>query len=203
MNLLFKKQKNGQQASFINEEIGKSTYINIDSNSELSKQIKIINLQKEDLVMLASLKPIIQANIEGIVSQFYKNLEHEGSLMNIIEDNSSVERLKQTLMVHIQEMFDGRIDQLFIDKRMKIAHIHFKIGLLPKWYMCAFQDLLLSLIALINKHIHQQEESTKAMEAITKILSLEQQLVLDAFQQENEQMYKKTGAGKRQAAPSN
>ncbi len=190
MQLGFKKRNDSSKGTFIDETLAGNTRLNIDHHQDLKKQIKMINLQKQDLVVLASLKPFVQEKIHTIVAQFYRNLEHESSLMGIIESNSSVDRLKKTLLVHIQEMFDGKIDDEFIDKRLKIAHIHFKIGLQPKWYMCAFQDLLLSLISIIDEKIQAKEESRKAIEAVTKIMSLEQQLVLDAFQQENETTYR-------------
>ncbi|WP_053220297.1 globin-coupled sensor protein [Virgibacillus senegalensis] len=188
--MLFKNKK-ATNKTFIDETLINNTYLKVDHHPDLMKQLKMINLEKQDLLVLASLKPFVQKNIHGIVDQFYRNLEYEGSLMNIIESNSSVERLKKTLLIHIQEMFDGKIDDNFIEKRLRIAHIHFKIGLQPKWYMCAFQDILLSLIAIINQNIDSKEDSLKAIQAVTKILSLEQQLVLDAFQAENEATYRK------------
>lgn len=162
----------------------KEVFINVDKGSSFEKQIFMVNLTKEDLVYLKKIKPYVTENIDEIVSRFYKNLEHESSLMNIIEQNSSVERLKQTLTRHIQEMFDGQIDQDFYHKRFKIAHIHFKIGLEPKWYMCAFQDLLNSLMGILNKTIDEKAEFFEAVSATSKILNLEQQLVLDAYHQE-------------------
>ena len=71
----------------------------------------------------------------------------------IINNNSTIDRLKHTLKQHISEMFDGIIDQSYIQKRIRIAHVHVKIGLQTKWYMCAFQDLLLSLSTIIEKNI--------------------------------------------------
>ena len=104
--------------------------------------------------------------------------------MHIIQDNSSVERLKKTLRIHISEMFAGVIDESYVAKRIKIAQVHLRIGLQPKWYMAAFQDLLLSIMDLFAQHIQDFKEYQTAVKATTKILNLEQQLVLDTFQNE-------------------
>ncbi|SER83717.1 heam-based aerotactic trancducer [Gracilibacillus ureilyticus] len=183
MRKLFKKEKK-EMRTLASIDDTKEVFINVDKGSSFEKQIFMVNLTKEDLVYLKKIKPYVTENIDEIVSRFYKNLEHESSLMNIIEQNSSVERLKQTLTRHIQEMFDGQIDQDFYHKRFKIAHIHFKIGLEPKWYMCAFQDLLNSLMGILNKTIDEKAEFFEAVSATSKILNLEQQLVLDAYHQE-------------------
>ncbi|PMV33612.1 chemotaxis protein, partial [Pseudomonas sp. FW305-3-2-15-C-R2A1] len=77
----------------------------------------------------------------AIVDAFYRNLKNEADLRAIIEEHSSVERLSRTLAVHVQEMFQGTMDDTFIQKRLKIAQVHLHIGLLPKWYMSSFQDM--------------------------------------------------------------
>ena len=148
-------QSLNRKTIMVNHENGT---LNIHDNSEVAKQIQMIRLTKEDLIIIKNLQPFVLANIEEIVDQFYKNLEYENSLLKIINDNSSIERLKNTLREHITEMFDGNIDESYFAKRIKIAHIHVRIGLQTKWYMCAFQDILLSLINLIEEHVEIKEE---------------------------------------------
>ncbi|MCY9393707.1 protoglobin family protein, partial [Bacillus haynesii] len=128
--------------------------------------------------------PLVTEHIETIVTRFYKNLEHENSLMEIIHDHSSVDRLKKTLTIHIQEMFSGVIDEAFLEKRIRIAHVHLRIGLLPKWYLGAFQDLLLSMLTIFENAL-SDEEYRRSVKAVTKILNIEQQIVLEAFEDEH------------------
>lgn len=129
-------------------------------------------------MILKQLNPIVQEDIARIVDKFYKNLEVESSLMHIIQDNSSVERLKKTLRIHISEMFAGVVDEAYVAKRIKIAQVHLRIGLQPKWYMAAFQDLLLSIMDLFAQHIQDFKEYQTAVKATTKILNLERDLSL-------------------------
>ncbi len=144
----------------------------------------MVDLTDEDLWVLSRLKPLVTEHIETIVTRFYKNLEHERSLMGIIHDNSSVDRLKKTLTIHIQEMFSGVIDEAFLEKRIRIAHVHLRIGLLPKWYLGAFQDLLLSMLTIFENAL-SDEEYRRSVKAVTKILNIEQQIVLEAFEDEH------------------
>mgnify|MGYP001945573958 FL=1 len=144
----------------------------------------MVDLTDEDLWVLSRLKPLVTEHIETIVTRFYQNLEHESSLMEIIHDNSSVDRLKKTLTIHIQEMFSGVIDEAFLEKRIRIAHVHLRIGLLPKWYLGAFQDLLLSMLKIFENAL-SDEEYRRSVKAVTKILNIEQQIVLEAFEDEH------------------
>jgi heme-based aerotactic transducer len=104
--------------------------------------------------------------------------------MEIINDHSTIERLKGTLRRHISEMFAGVIDRKFIEQRKIIAHVHVRVGLQPKWYMCAFQDLLLSLAGVLYEHTTTKEDYSRLLLAVTKMLNLEQMLVLEAYEAE-------------------
>ncbi|GAA0292078.1 heme-based aerotactic transducer [Gracilibacillus halotolerans] len=183
--MLFVKTKEKNDTFNIYNGVGK---INIDRGSNIEKQIQMISLTEEDLKVINSIQPLILERIDYIVGRFYKNLETESSLVHIINQNSSIDRLKNTLEVHIVEMFSGVIDNDFIDRRSKIAHIHVKIGLETKWYMCAFQDLLLAMIDIIQQNLTSKEDCLVAIQAVSKILNLEQQLVLEAYDKESERI---------------
>ncbi|MEK4223411.1 globin-coupled sensor protein [Bacillus sp. FSL W8-0116] len=173
--------------------------ISIAKGSEIEKQLIMIDLTEKDLYIIHAIQPFVIEKIDFIVDRFYKNLENEPSLLKIINDYSSIERLKKTLRQHIIEMFNGRIDASFIDKRIKIAHMHVKIGLQTKWYMCAFQDLLLALMDIIQQNIMDKEECFLAIRAVSKILNLEQQLVLEAYDAESERLKEEAEEQKRSA----
>ncbi|MBP1079548.1 MULTISPECIES: protoglobin domain-containing protein [Bacillus] len=121
-------------------QAGTGQRINSELSGEMKRQLQMISLEEEDLEILSRLKPIVSREIETIVNKFYQNLAIESSLEETINRHSSVERLKKTLMIHIQEMFTGRIEEEFLEKRKRIAHIHLRIGLIPKWYICAFLE---------------------------------------------------------------
>jgi heam-based aerotactic trancducer len=153
----------------------------------INKQLEMIELTKRDLVLLTELKPFIEEKIDFIVTRFYNTLQKEPSLLDIINRHSSIDRLKQTLKIHVIEMFSGRIDEEFISKRARIAFVHLQIGLLPKWYMCAFQQLLLTILEVISPHIREPHMLTEAIKSVTKILNFEQQLVLEQYEKANEE----------------
>ncbi|MCY7836827.1 globin-coupled sensor protein [Bacillus haynesii] len=182
--MLFKKDRKTERSFLAEESPDQTKRIRLNQHAEFKKQLAMVDLTDEDLWVLSRLKPLVTEHIETIVTRFYKNLEHERSLMEIIHDNSSVDRLKKTLTIHIQEMFSGVIDEAFLEKRIRIAHVHLRIGLLPKWYLGAFQDLLLSMLTIFENAL-SDEEYRRSVKAVTKILNIEQQIVLEAFEDEH------------------
>lgn len=151
---------------------------------EIDKQLAMINLTNYDLFVLKNLQPVIKEEIEFIVTTFYTYIKNEPILLEIVNNHSSINRLSQTLQHHIIEMFNGTIDSDYLKKRISIGKVHVKIGLEPKWYICAFQNILISLLNIFTKGNFSKEEIINNLAAITKILNLEQQLVLDAYAEE-------------------
>ena len=92
--MLFKKNRKEKHCFFTQQDDGIKR-INFSNNTDIAKQIKMIDLTQHDLLILKQLNPIVQNDIAHIVDKFYKNLEVESSLMHIIQDNSSVDRLKK------------------------------------------------------------------------------------------------------------
>jgi len=162
----------------------------IDWDSQLAKQLTLIHLTEQDLAVAKALQPLIIQNIDKIVDVFYEHIQGEQLLMSIVEKHSSIERLKQTLNRHVQEMFSGKIDREYYEQRSRIAVIHMRIGLEPKWYMCAFQNLLVSVMELLHQNIADKQEYVHAIQAVTKILSIEQQIVLEEYENEHERLRK-------------
>ena len=160
--------------------------ISKDLNRDIKTQLAMIGLTEDDLAVLRVLTPFLQNNVKSIVANFYTNLENESSLSTIINTNSSIERLRMTLERHISEMFDGKIDKDFVEKRHRIAVIHARFGLESKWYLSAFQDLLNSFFAIINDSDYSGPDKFKAIQSISKILNFEQQLVLEVYEAEHQ-----------------
>ncbi|GED34755.1 EAL domain-containing protein [Brevibacillus centrosporus] len=167
-----------QQASAIGQ-------ILLDDHPEVLSQIQMINMTSRDLELIAKLRPVVVSQIDRITSSFYEAILDVDSLKQTVTKFTTVERLRQTLSNHLIEMFEGKIDSAFIEKRLKIAMVHQKIGLPPKWYMGSFQKLLNTLLQIIHEQSGILLETEGLREAVTKLLSFEQQIVLEAYENQN------------------
>ncbi|UII57901.1 globin-coupled sensor protein [Cytobacillus spongiae] len=145
----------------------------------------MIHLSEEELRLVHAFQPIVMEHIEQLVENFYQTILKVDHLKTIIESNSTINRLRQTLQGHIVQLFEGKIDEGFIEARLRVAKRHYIIGLEPRWYLCAFQNVQNTLSKLVYQYLTQEEERFAMNCAISKILNFEQQLVLEAYEQEN------------------
>ncbi|MCX8001115.1 MAG: globin-coupled sensor protein [Anoxybacillus mongoliensis] len=152
----------------------------------VERQLALIGMTTKDMAILRYVQPYIETNIARIVDAFYGALQKESHLLSIIQQHSTIERLKQTLTVHVKEMFRGNMDEAFIEKRRRVAQAHVRIGLEPKWYIASFQHLLEEMWEIIGEHIERPVYVRAIMKSVSKMLNVEQQLVLEQYERENE-----------------
>lgn len=176
-------------AELISKQPANTVIINVPAQATTAKQMSMIALTKNDLKNLLAFKPFVSEEIDRVVTGFYDNIEQEPSLMKIIKDHSTVERLRKTLTAHIQEMFSGQIDDKYLNQRQKIAEVHLHIGLDPKWYIAAFQDLLNTFVSIIEEKPFSEGDKFQLVRAVSRVLNLEMQIVLEAYEnQHNKQL---------------
>ena len=154
-------------------------------------QLDIIELTRQDLCYMRSIQPMITKNIEEVVGNFYDSIERVPHLQNIIRDNSSTARLRQTLTEHIKQMFTGRIDEEYISVRRNVARVHVRIGLYPKWYLAAFQRLEVDVRNVILRLDEALDIKLQLIHSLGKLCNFEQQLVLEEYDKFSEQLVKK------------
>ncbi|WP_143833208.1 globin-coupled sensor protein [Oceanobacillus timonensis] len=180
MKSIFRKDE--REANLLERSKAEHVVLENLHQTDLALQLQISKITKQDLAIAKLLKPIIKDNINIIIDAFYDNLALSPKLMRIIENNSSIHRLKQTLQTHMIEMFSGEVNQAFIDKRRRIARVHVHIGLEPKWYIASFQELFFQISKLLSDTYKDRENFLSAVQVTNKLLNFEQQIVLEAYE---------------------
>ena len=175
-----KSNRNQNSRSIFNE---KFQDIGIElTNPEMLLQLKIIELTEEDLQVARALKPHIENRVVEIVDAFYERIESVPEFKNMIKQYSSSERLHQTLKKHVIEMFEGRIDDKYLENRSRISMMHVKIGLTTKWYLASFEKLAVEIYNVILDLNLSRDDIRKAIHAVNKIINFEQQIVLEKYE---------------------
>lgn len=160
--------------------------LNVSQFPVVQKQLAMIQFTEEDVELLHRLRPYIDPLVKRTVEAFYSKMDIEQSLVDIITKHSSVDRLKVTLTRHLTEIFDGKINAAYLEKRNTIAKIHVHIGLESKWYMGSFATLFSEFSQFIESLSNSSAEKHAFIVAFYKVLNFEQQLVLEAYEQEQE-----------------
>lgn len=175
-----KSDKETKAADIFNE---KYTNVGIQlKESEQLLQLAILELTEEDLQIARALKPYIENAVSEIVLSYYRLIESIPQFKDMINRHSTSERLHQTLQKHVVEMFDGRIDEQYLENRRRISKMHVKIGLTTKWYLAAFEKLAIEIYQVVHGLNLNADETRKAIIVVSKIFNFEQQIVLEEYE---------------------
>ncbi|MGG0657171.1 protoglobin domain-containing protein [Rummeliibacillus pycnus] len=169
----------------IDQYIGQVT-IDLSKHPELQKQIQLLQLTTEDLAIIKQLQPITKDLTVEMVDKFYGVISQSPELLQIIDEYSAIERLKVTLTRHINEIFNCQINDAYVQQRVRIAHVHVHIGLKSKWYINSFQSLTTTFSNFIQELGLSGCETALAINAFSKLINLEQQIVIEAYENKQE-----------------
>lgn len=189
MGILFSRATKVSNKSYF-EIANYAQQVNLDVSNypNLHKQLQLLKLTKEDLAVIKQLEPFAQQVVPVMVEKFYGAISLSPELVDIIGSSARMERLKGTLTKHLEAMFNCNIDSNYIEERQTIAHVHVKIGLQSKWYIASFQSLMTTFIDFISQIEMSNEEMAKAINAFSKLINFEQQLVIEAYEKEEQRI---------------
>lgn len=191
MGILFSKTKKVSNKPYFDiANYAQQVNLDVSNYPDLHKQLQLLKLTIEDLAVIKQLEPFAHQLVPVMVEKFYGAISLSPELVDIIGSSARMERLKGTLTKHLEAMFNCKIDSHYIEERQTIAHVHVKIGLQSKWYIASFQSLLTTFIDFISKLNMPNEEMGKAIDAFSKLINFEQQLVIEAYEEEEQRIRK-------------
>lgn len=189
MGILFSRATKVSNKPYFNiDDYAQQVNLDVSNYPNLHKQLQLLKLTKEDLAVIKQLEPFAPQVVPVMVEKFYSAISLSPELVDIIGSSARMERLKGTLTKHLEAMFNCNIDSNYIEERQTIAHVHVKIGLQSKWYIASFQSLMTTFIDFISKIEMSNEEMAKAINAYSKLINFEQQLVIEAYEKEEQRI---------------
>lgn len=152
----------------------------INLSPERLQQVSYIGITEADLELLKSKEKEFNLIVSSLVEELYKQMTMEPELLHIIEQHSTLDRLKETQQWYFLSMAAGVIDEAFIERRLLIGKIHSRIGLTTNWYLGTY-ILYLDLATAYFERILPNEWKP-VIHALTKMFNLDSQLVLEAYE---------------------
>lgn len=144
---------------------------------------KYVRFGPDDEAALEAARPLVAPHFDRIVTEFYDRiLEFEGARAVLTEGPAQVERLKVTLLRWLQGVFTGPWDEAYFHVRARIGRIHVRIGLEPRYMICAMAVIRWSLQTIVFQALgHAPAQLFATMRAIAKICDVELAIMLESY----------------------
>lgn len=162
--------------------------MDVSSQPELGKQLDIVGITLEDLAYARKLQPLVREHMDEIIQNFLSRVSQNPSLIDIVNTHSNVDKLVKLLQHHLITLFDGRIDEEFVQRRLRVGQAHVRVGLAHKWYLTSVAALVVELIAVVGKNLVDPNERLRAASVISKLFGIEQLMVMRGYDDKEEEL---------------
>ena len=154
----------------------------INTNERFKEKLDFLSLSEIRRKSVHQLRHIYTENREFILNEFYSRLLEIEKFSKIINENSSIERLKKTFDLHFISLFDDELNIEYVFKRRRIAYTHAKIGVLPNWMISAYtlmNQLIIPLIIKYSKNNHYK--MLDILLAYDSLVTIDQQIIVETY----------------------
>lgn len=142
---------------------------------------RYIGFQPQDQAQLPRLLPVVEAERDAIVDDFYVRILRHPGAGQVFSGPEQVDRLKGTLRLWVVEMVTGPWDQQYYEKRARIGRVHVRVGLSQHYMFGAMNVIRVHLVrAALASGLPDVENAIAALE---KAIDLELAIMLHTYRE--------------------
>lgn len=145
-----------------------------------------VGWSEQDVVRILELAPVLEPYLPALFDDFYETIErHSGTRQILTGGQVQIDRLKGTLCQWLRELFSGRYDEAYVERRWKVGWRHVEIGLDQVYTNVAMSRLRSGLIRSLRDGWRGTLESLCNLQiSLNKLLDLDLAIIEDAYQTE-------------------
>ncbi|WAA13176.1 methyl-accepting chemotaxis protein [Fervidibacillus halotolerans] len=177
MQIILQKAKNW------NELIDSPTETDIEQiNERAKKRLGFSCIDKETLTFVREAGELILPYKSKICEKLFRYFTSDGQLKEIALTYSNEEHFQRLLSKYIEEFFEAKVNQQYIDSRISIGKVKSKIHITPELFIPAYQ-IFVQLITgiLIEKLTNKPKQLMDYLSAIQKLATYDLQLIVQTY----------------------
>lgn len=150
--------------------------------SDHMQRLQFLGLTEQDADCLKAIRPLLEKHIAAIEDAFYDHLLSFPETAQLLQDRTTVERLKKLQHDYLLRITEGKFDEAYFADRLRIGQTHERVGLSPRWYLLGYNLYFKLITPLIRDHY--AADSARAHEtivALEKVFMLDASLAMDAY----------------------
>lgn len=150
---------------------------------------RYIEWSDDDVARIVAAAPYARPHFEALIDDFYAAIERHPHARRVITGGAAqVERLKRTLLQWVAELFSGRYDSDYLERRRRTGARHAEIGLPHSYASMAMTRLKRGLRLGITQSwpaSSSRQELEDTLESLDRLLDLELAIISEAYETEH------------------
>ncbi|MGR9114247.1 MAG: EAL domain-containing protein [Gammaproteobacteria bacterium] len=150
---------------------------------EITRRKTFVEFTNEDAEILKKARDVLLPFHSRFVDIFYDHILSFEELHEAVKRSGiSLETLKNLHSAYFQSMISGCYDLAYFHNRLSVGLTHQRAGIEIKWYIGAFRKYVSELFDFLSLTLQNNTtEFTRLFTAITKIISIDIELAIDAY----------------------
>lgn len=146
-----------------------------------------VGWSEDDAARVAASWDQVEPHLTALIEDFYHEIERHPEASKVITGGpAQVERLKQTLHAWLRELFSGRYDREYAERRWRVGWRHVEIGLDQVYTNVALSRLRHGLrVALRSTWRRPADELILLLNSLDRLIDLDLAVIEDAYQTEH------------------
>src|SRR5438034_10303861 len=147
-----------------------------------AEQLTLFELGPKDEEVLNGNRPIAEATVDRIVSDFYAHLLSFPELERLLRaEPGRIAKLQGLQRGYFLSLSEGRFDPDYFESRLRVGDAHQRIGLRPAWYIGAFALYLRLALRALVEATGDGARVLPTIEALIKAIFLDMSLAMDTY----------------------
>jgi diguanylate cyclase (GGDEF)-like protein len=148
---------------------------------EIHRRMELLDLTQGELDLLTAQQPVIERNLDFIVTKFYAQQTSFDEIALLIGDSDTLMRLRAAQTRYIQQLFAGDYGHNYVNGRLRIGLVHKRIGVEPKLFLSAACTLKYLLAEVLAREISDRSALLDVLRALDKLMNFDNALVFDTY----------------------
>ncbi len=133
--------------------------------------------------LLRDVKPILEANIDGILDAFYDYVGRASDIVRLFGGQKGIAHARAMQRKHwLENVFAGDFGDAYARQVITIGRVHEKVGLEPRWYMGGYCYILNMVSAMVVKAYRRKpDHAANIIAAINKAVFLDMDIGVSVY----------------------
>jgi len=142
---------------------------------------RLFSVTDADLAAIKLLGESVAPQMDTFVKEFYVWLKTLAEYEVFFPDQMMVDHVKTLQQEYWQDVFNGHIDQSYIDRRQMVGEVHARIGLPLGIYFAAMNHAINLFSGILRDPNMEADDYAAGLIALQKIATMDTALVVDTY----------------------
>ena len=158
------------------------------SSATATERLEFMQINEETKAALREFSPILEKHIDKILDDFYVFVGGHDNLKALFATPENMLMAKKAQKIHWLELFQGKFDDDYFARVVRIGQAHDRVGLEPRWYIGGYNFALGRMCDLVLEHYGKKTaKSSLIIHSIMKAALLDMDISISVYMEKGEE----------------